>query len=89
MNISEKDLEKKRILYRVVSDMGGSVEDFIQERNCYIVNLAGRKMLLEHCMVITRDPHVGAISTKSKDVAYKLPLNQVGSILIRQNIFSV
>jgi len=69
---TKKDIEKKQIFNRVINEMGGSVEEYIQERNNYLVDLAGKKMLLELLITITRDPYVGVISTRCKDVTCKL-----------------
>jgi len=72
MITTSEDNKKKQILNRVVTQMGGTVEEFIQERRSYLVNLAGKEILLEHHIAITRDPYIGVISTKCKDVTAQL-----------------
>ena len=75
MNYTEKENEKKIIFTRVVNEVGGSVEEFIKERDSFLIDLAGKQMLLELYISLTRNPYVGVISTKCKDVTSKLLVN--------------
>lgn len=72
MIISETDSKKKQILDRVVKEFGGSIEEFISERNAYRLHLDGRDILLEHHIVLNRFPYTGVLATKCKDMTQKL-----------------
>ncbi|MDG1950454.1 MAG: ATP-grasp domain-containing protein [bacterium] len=72
MIIANADSEKKRILNNVVVQMGGTVEEYIGERNCYSVELSGKSLFLEHHIVLNREPYIGVISTKCKDITQKM-----------------
>jgi cyanophycin synthetase len=72
MNITNTDSEKKRVLDRVIHTFGASVEEYIPERNCYKLRLGNKTILLEHHIVLNREPYIGVISTKCKDITQKL-----------------
>lgn len=72
MIITNTDSEKKRIIHRVVTEFGANIEEFIPERNCYRLNLGGKEILLEHHIVLNRQPYIGVISTKYKDITQKM-----------------
>jgi D-alanine-D-alanine ligase-like ATP-grasp enzyme len=56
----------------VVSDMGGTIEEFIPERNCFCINVLGKRVLLKRNISITRQTFVSAQQTTCKDITHKL-----------------
>lgn len=60
------------ILKEVVEEMGGTIEKYIPERHCYYVTLQGKRFLIEQDIPINRQLFATALSTKRKDVTYKL-----------------
>lgn len=60
------------IIKETVLAMGGTLEEFLPERDCFYVNLNGKRFLLEKNIHITRDSYVSRRFTKCKDITYKL-----------------
>jgi cyanophycin synthetase len=72
MIITNTDSEKKRVLDQVVRTFGASIKEYIPKRNCYLLTLGGKDILLEHHIVLNREPYIGVVSTKCKDITQKL-----------------
>ena len=62
------------VIKDAVLKMGGTVDNFIPERNCFFVNVLGKRILLQDKVIIVREPFVSAELTKSKDITCKLLL---------------
>ncbi|MFH1947527.1 MAG: hypothetical protein ABIJ23_05235 [Candidatus Magasanikbacteria bacterium] len=60
------------IMEKVVLDMGGTIEEFVPQRNCLYINIFGRRILIEQDITITRRSYVSAQLTKCKEITYKL-----------------
>ncbi len=54
--------------------MGGTIEEFVPERNCFYVNIQGKSLLLENNISITRQSFISVRLTKCKEIAHKLLL---------------
>ncbi len=72
MAIDKKPNKKYLIMEDVVTKMGGTIEDFVPERGTYYVNVLGKKILLEYHISIGRHSYNNVISTKCKEITYKL-----------------
>lgn len=70
--IMEKVNKNFLIVKKVVSDMGGTIKEFVPERNCFYVKIKDRKLLLENNISISRQSFTSVLSTKCKEVTYKL-----------------
>jgi cyanophycin synthetase len=62
------------IIKETVLSMGGTIEEFLPERNCFYVSVLGKRILLERKISITRNSFVGGELTRCKDITHKLLL---------------
>ncbi|HLD31441.1 MAG TPA: hypothetical protein VJB37_00925 [Patescibacteria group bacterium] len=60
------------VIRDTVLDMGGTIEEFLPERDCFYVNVAGKRFLLERHITVTRNSYVSGRLTEYKDITYKL-----------------
>jgi len=68
----KKNLE---IIKESVKAMGGTIDEFFPERNCFYVNVLGKRILLERKISITRNSFVSGKFTSCKDITHKLLLS--------------
>ncbi len=72
------------IMENVILEMGGTIEDFIPERNCFCINVLGKQILLKRNISISRQSFVSAKLTTCKDITHKLLLaNKLPSPMAR------
>jgi len=60
------------IIKNAVLAMGGTIEEFIPERGCFYINIAGKRIFLERKISLTRQTCGAGQLTRCKDVTYKL-----------------
>lgn len=61
-----------QIIKNAVLAMGGTVEEFVPERGCFYINVAGKHILLERKISLTRQSFVSGQLTRCKDITHKL-----------------
>ena len=62
------------IIKKVVTDMGGTIEEFVPERGCYYINLNSKRILLERYISITRQSYISSQLTRCKEMTNKILL---------------
>ncbi len=60
------------IIKNAILEMGGTIEEFVPERGCFYINLAGKRILIERKMSITRQSFISGQMTRCKDITHKL-----------------
>lgn len=60
------------IIKNAVLKMGGTIEEFVPERGCFYINIAGKRILLERKISISRQSFVSGQLTRCKDLTDKL-----------------
>jgi cyanophycin synthetase len=64
------------IFEEVVNDMGGKIEQFVPERNCYYINLGGKHILTHRCISIARESFISLELTRCKEMTHKLLIDR-------------
>ncbi|MFH1790086.1 MAG: hypothetical protein ABH832_03405 [bacterium] len=72
INYNKKMNKNLPIIKQVVLGMGGTIEEFVPERNCLYINVLGKHILIEHDISITRQSFISAKLTKCKEITHKL-----------------
>lgn len=62
------------IIRDVVLEMGGTIEEFVPEREFFYINMQGKRILLERDISITRQSFISGRLTQCKEVTHKLLL---------------
>lgn len=60
------------IIKKVVLAMGGTIEEFIPERGCFYINMAGKRIFIERKISINRQSFGSVRMSKCKDITYWL-----------------
>ncbi|MFA6537508.1 MAG: hypothetical protein WCT18_03885 [Patescibacteria group bacterium] len=64
----------RQIIKKTVTQMGGKIEKFIPERNCFYIKFKNKKILYKTDFAITSESHISGQFTKCKDITSKLLL---------------